>query len=577
MGKKRVAANTRGNVIPIRMDATFFFERAVESLDRYHYEKALKYFRRAVEYDKADPLYHFNLAGVLSEMGQFEESNQVLRELIEEIDPTLIECYYYMANNFAHMERFDQAEEALVYYLENDPKGIFLEESEEMMEYLSYELERPAPLRQIKAREGQFEHDQARMLLEEGRFVEATKVLEELVETHADFLAARNNLALAYYYMGYFDKAVKTIQEVLDLDPGNLHAMCNLAIFYKHLGQEPELQQLIAVLTKTVPMLLDHMFKLATTMGILGEHATAYALFRRLLKFGEGSADPGLYHYTAVAACNLGRLAEAERLWKQAEKLDPSSDVAPFYLRELKTGRLDPAKTRLHYHYHLPFEEHFRTLAKSKQGIPEQLKEDPLVRSSFLWALRHGDQETKLNVIQAMGLIGDRDVKEALLDYVLEPEEDDYLKRIALFVLRSIGVREPIDACLGGHVQKIDDLPLGGGLPKWEAKWQAVIELCHKQMFKRYDLIQQHDLETLWLEFLTRKYPEVPRITKVEGWSAALEYLIAKMHRRAISYQEVAARYQTSVSTVSKHVKLIDEVCGLKEKMEAILPKFWNK
>lgn len=577
MEKKRVAANTRENVIPIRMDATFFFEKAVQSLDRYHYEKALKYFRRAVEYDKADPLYHFNLAGILSEMGQFEESNQVLRELIEEIDPSLIECYYYMANNYAHMERFDQAEEALVYYLENDPKGVFLEESEEMMEYLSYELERPAPLRQIKAREGLFEHDQARLLLEEGRFAEATKVLEKLVETHADFLAARNNLALAYYYMGYFDKAVETIQEVLELDPGNLHAMCNLAIFYKHLGQEPELQQLVAALKKMVPMQLDHMFKLATTMGILSEHAVAYALFRRLLKFGEGSADPGLYHYTAVAACNLGRLAEAERLWKQAEKLDPSSEVAPFYLRELKKGQLDPSRSKLHYHYHLPFEEHFRTLAKSKQGIPEQLKEDPLVRSSFLWGLRHGDKETKLNVIQAMGLIGDHDVKEALLDFLLEPEEDDYLKRIALFVLRSIGVKEPVEACLAGQVQMIDDLPLGAGLPKWESKWQAVIELSHLQMYKRYDLIQQHDLETLWLEFLTRTYPKVPRITKVEGWSAALEYLIAKMHRRAISYQEVAARYQTSVSTVSKHVKLIDEACGLKEKMEAILPKFWNK
>jgi hypothetical protein len=45
------------------------------------------------------------------------------------------------------------------------------------------------------------------------------------------------------------------------------------------------------------------------------------------------------------------------------------------------------------------------------------------------------------------------------------------------------------------------------------------------------------------------------------------------MHRRAISYHEVAIRYGVSVTTVSKNVKVIDVACGLKEKMDAIFPK----
>ena len=92
-------------------------------------------------------------------------------------------------------------------------------------------------------------------------------------------------------------------------------------------------------------------------------------------------------------------------------------------------------------------------------------------------------------------------------------------------------------------------------------------------MEKRYDMIQQHDLETLWVEFLTRMYPSVPKITKIDGWAAALEYLTAKMHRRQISYTEVATRYGVSTSTVSKYVKVIDDACGLKAKMAEILPK----
>jgi hypothetical protein len=213
-------------------------------------------------------------------------------------------------------------------------------------------------------------------------------------------------------------------------------------------------------------------------------------------------------------------------------------------------------------------------LEKSTHGIPEQLKKDPLVRSSFFWAFRHGDMDTKLQVIRAFGLIADNEVKDALKDFILEPQEDDYLKKVAIFVLRSIGVKDSLSAHLDGKVISVQDSPFTPSLPVWETKWQLVLETALRGMQKRYDIIQQHDLEILWVEYLTRVYPGIPKIAKPEGWAAALEYLIAKMHRRAISYMEVSSRYGVTVSTVSKNVKLIDEACGLKEKMEAIFPKF---
>ncbi|MNG36600.1 hypothetical protein D3C84_1236800 [compost metagenome] len=64
----------------------------------------------------------------------------------------------------------------------------------------------------------------------------------------------------------------------------------------------------------------------------------------------------------------------------------------------------------------------------------------------------------------------------------------------------------------------------------------------------------------------------MPKLGKVEGWAAALEYLTAKMHRREISYHEVSERYGTSIATVSKCAKRIDEICGIKEKMRMIFP-----
>ncbi|GBF72336.1 hypothetical protein PA598K_00577 [Paenibacillus sp. 598K] len=574
-GKKRLAAGGRAKVIAIQLDATFFFERAVRSLDRYHYDKALKYFRRAVEYEPDNPVNHCNMAGILSEMGQYEESNRILGRILEELEPTMTECHFYMANNYANLERYESAEDALVKYLEEDEEGQFLEEAEEMMELLHYELERPPRQATIKSRESLQEHDQARKLLEEGKFVEAVRMLEQMVKKRPDFLAARNNLALAYYYMGLFDKGMTATQEVLQAEPGNLHALCNLAIFRQHAGDEEALDALVEQLRKTYPFHQEHVFKLATTMGILGEHESAYRHFRRLLKDVELQQDPCLYHYNAVAAVSLTRYDEAERLWRQAAKLDPGSRIPRYYMDQLAQIRSGEEPPPSSYHYHLPFEEQFRQWETSPGGtLPDHLKRDPLVRSSFFWALRHGDRHTKLQVIQALGLIADSEVKDALQAFLLEPDEEDDLKRIAIFVLRSIGVHEALEAVLDGQRTTVEANRMPSRLPVWMPQWQEVLEAALTRMNKQYDMIQRYDLLTLWVEFLSRLYPEVPKIHRAEAWAAALEYLTAKMHRRTISYHEVAQRYGTSISTVSKHARWIDEICEIKKKMQSVFPAF---
>lgn len=578
MGKKKIVATPKyPKVIPLQMDATFFFERAVQSLDRLHYEKALKYFRRAVEYEPKNPVNHCNMAGVLSEMGDFEESNKILEHILEQVDPTMTECFFYMANNYANMEEYELAEEAIVNYLELDSDGQFLEESEEIMDLLSYELERPAPLSNIKCKEDMFEHDKARAMLEEGRFSEASRLLEKIAKKHPDFLAARNNLALAYYYMGHFDKCMKTIQDVLKVESGNLHALCNLAIFYQHSGEDEQLVSLMNALGKTHPFHYEHLFKLAMTLGILGDHESAYLHFKRLLKSGDLNTDPSLYHYAAVSACNTKRFSEARQLWKQTQKLDPGSDIPKFYLSELKQMSEQSEQSTLSYHYHLPFEEQFRILEKSMEEMPTDIKCDPLMRSSFVWALHHAEYQTKLQVIQVLGMIGDSEVECVLRDFLLKVEEDEYLKKVAVFALRTMGAKDPIHAVMEGKEIVIYSSPLSPNLPVWKEKWQTIMDTAIQQMDKRYDMIQRHDLETLWVEFLTKVYPDPPQINKENGWSAALEYLTAKMHRRTISYREVSDRYNISIATVRKNVSIIDKACGLREKMNAIFPQYSEK
>src|SRR5690606_18060855 len=131
---------------------------------------------------------------------------------------------------------------------------------------------------------------------------------------------------------------------------------------------------------------------------------------------------PCLYHYAAVAAYNTGRVPEARRLWRRASKLDPRSEIPRFYLSELEGAERNGDALPISYHYHLPFEEKIRMPDKSKEGLGEQLDRDPLVRSSFFWALKHGDFDTKLQVLQAFGKVKDREAERALQQLLLEPE-----------------------------------------------------------------------------------------------------------------------------------------------------------
>lgn len=559
------------NVIRMPLDANFFFERAVHSLERHHYEKALKYFRLAVEKEPSNPVNYCNLAGVLSEMGRFAQSNEVLRHVTEEIAPDLVECYFYMANNSANMSRFEEAERYILHYLRADPAGEFAEEADELLHMIAMELGRaPQSVEDAPFAEWMEEHDRARLLLEEGEFASALALLKVLVDNYPDCTPARNHLALAYYYCGEMDEALNTVYELLEDVPGHLPALCHLAFFYYHLEEDEKLVPLVAGLKKCLPLQTDDWLKVSITMGLLAEHETAYTMFRRLLRL-ESLPDAELCHHAAAAAFNTARFERAEHFWKQAARMDQTSGIPEFYLAQLPDWRHLPSEHRpvISYHYKLPFEEPFRNFEQEPSLISERLRDDPAIRASFFWALSQGDRDTKLQAIQALGDIGDEDVERVLRDFLLRKEEDDYLKRVALFVLRHMDAKGPFAVWLNGRKLSVKPRDFHKELPVWHRSWQTVVDSVQTKMGEEYDVIQCYDAEALWLEFLRKTYPSVPLIRKAEGWAAALEYTVAKMYGMKITQHEIARKYRVSPATVGRHAREIETICGVFQRMKS--------
>lgn len=539
MDRKQQAMRRRpdSNVIPFRLDAAFFFERAVRYLDRHNLRNALKYFRKALEYEPDNPVNHCNLAGVLSEMGSFDESNEILENVLRTIDPHMYECYFYMANNWANMGRYDKAEEYAARYLELDPQGEFAKDAEEMLDILIEEFGGGEVLRQrVSEKEAERkEQDLARKLLEQGKFMEAASHLQKTIEQHPDLIAPRNNLSLAYYYLGQLDTAVAIALEVLEKDPDNIHARCNLAVYYQHLGRKEELERLLEGLRKVYPLNFDQSYKLATTMGILGEHKVAYRLFLQLARWSE-EADPALLHCVAASACNTGNYGYAKRIWQDIQVLDPKGEVAPFYLKALEEAETNGTVVRpVSYHYQVPFHEQFKRMQEQmKAGKAGNWHNDPLIRSSLFWALRNGDIETKIQVIQTFALIADREVEQALREFVSRPDEIEQLKLLALYVLRHIGA----------EVSFAD-------MPGFKREWKLVLDKA-KAVLRVYGGDLSEVSRKIWSEFLLKSLRHPPRMPNPDAWAGALAYCALRQQGIPATQRKIAEQFGVSVGTISR-------------------------
>jgi len=544
--KKKAAGLSNGNV-PIQLNSNYFFERALKSLDKQRYDKALKYFKKAVDYEPENPINYCNVAGVLSEMGNYDQANDILKKVIQDIDPKMTEVYFYMATNFAHMEQFEEAENKLIQYLETDEEGHFLEEAEEMIEFLQTELAEPKKITKVKAKAGMYEHSYARELLEQGQFAEAIALLERIVEQQPDFLAAVNNLALAYYYVGFKQEAKHYMLQVLEQDQSNLHALCNLAIYYYYEAEYDELQRLLPSIVKVEPFYQEHLYKLATTLGIMKEHKGALKHFERLLKLGEGNKDGSIYHYAAIASLNIKAYDKAARYWQLAYQYG-NYEPALFYIeltQQLKLKQLDWSLT---YSYFITIEEQLALW----DSMPET-KQDELIsciaKAYFYYAKASGSTEQKLQSLQMIEAIVDEDIAEQLFNYMLYPLEQKEIKQRAIELLYRFKAEQP-KACT--NTDNFVNITISDA-------WRSIIEYVVNDQSNIRLETEKRAIVSLMLNYAWIKPDDIYSTRSVNSLIAAFSYIANKQLKAKLSYSSIASQFNVSASLLSKEVKQIEQ------------------
>lgn len=536
-------------VVDFKQDAAFFVDRGIRFLNRYDYEKALRSFRRAVELEPFNAECHCHLASALAETGQFEASNDVLFEVIEKWDTSMSEVYFYMANNYANLEDYQMAEEMAVRYLQEDSTGPYREDAEELLDYIYFELDMPPRHFLPSDKEDVYsKHERARRSLEEGRFLEALDILKEIVEADPSFLPAWNNLSLAYYYVGDFEQAMNTIEKTLDMEQGNLHALCNMAVLLSHHNQTVELLSLMDNLKKVVPFHPENTYKLATTMGVLGQHDEAFFHYQRMLRAGRPQ-EACTYHYAAISAYLSGRKDQALRWWQKAKQMDPEAGVADQYIQMVKNEQEGETTKPIPYQYNPnPVQRNVSWEQASFSGV-EDFKTDPMIRASLLWALQHGRDEVKFAVLQTLSLIADDEAETAVRQFYYQTE-DPQLQKLALLALADMGASMPnkVPVTPKGKSTDIDlqdEESVEGGIQQFlfATGQEEAGQWCLKAWQEHKNFAESH-----------------VQVRKAVAWVAALEYVYGTVANQKKSQAMLAEKYGISAATIAKCVKVLSRL-----------------
>jgi len=154
----------------------------------------------------------------------------------------------------------------------------------------------------------------ARLLLDQGRALEAREVLAGAIAGGQDSAPVRNLLGLVLHQLGDLEGCARELREAVRLSPLDPATQFALASVTHHLGRDAEAEAAV---------------RRAITGGM--DEAPVYALLGRILG-------------------KLGRREEAETAWRKAVRLDPSSPQGQRELADLiwmRTGDVQEARAAL--------------------------------------------------------------------------------------------------------------------------------------------------------------------------------------------------------------------------------------
>lgn len=397
-------------VINLSEGSKLYFEQGNYYYYKNNMDKALNYYERALAVDPANPVNHFNLACLLSEMGNYNKSTAMFKRVVE-MDSGLSESWFWLALNSGQQQQYREASQYLRKYLEQEPEGDYSWQAEEILEYLRSDLPMLSPGQREKVEELCAEGVE---LVNQGCLQEAIQCFTRASDIEPELPAPQNNLALSWFHAGEIGKAIEVTMEILEREPQNLFANCNLAVFANIINDQLTVRRQIQILDGLWSDMHEEMLKLGTTFGLLGQDRRAMSLFWRLR---ESCPSYEVLLLMGISAYNCGYLSAADKVFEQANKMEPDSPYAVFRL--LCQGG---SKGKIPYHLRIP-NETIACILEGKSGPRElkALRDKPDLWPQILWVIKNGSAGARHNLCEVVLASGCKSLIAKLKAMVWQP------------------------------------------------------------------------------------------------------------------------------------------------------------
>ena len=543
----------KSKVLPFEQNADFYQRKALHQLNRNQYIDALNFYKKALEKDSENVDCILSLASLYTEMNCYDESNVILFSLLKREDVP-IETYFGLSCNFLGLQDYEKAKESFQKFLELNGDEEVYDEVYDMMDLLEEEEELEQDARDNCP--GYLAAIKGRSLLDQGDYEKAIEVLQDAVRENQELYYARNNLALAYYYLHQIDKAVEITEKLLAEDTENVHACCNLAIFYYNKKDTAKVEEIVLQLRKLSEEDIEDTQKKALTFCELGYDEDAIVSLRKMIEFKP--FDKIILHCAAVACFNLKKYKEAGFYWQSILKLDAHDTIAQYYRTMLDKT---PLPKRLNYQFQVPYREILRRFAFLNEMVEQtselkRYRDDEKFLSILNWGLGMDSDDIKRSLFAVMIQIGGEKVEKILKNFALRRHEKDEMKQEALMTLSMMGVKEPYMAYIGGSLceTRINVVSVNDKMPQ---EYAEVLASCvyHLRRKNKREVIEY--AADVWAKIAEKG---LITIRKVEGWAAALDYYCCIMCGEKLFKHEVCHLYGSSLITVNRCLENIKKV-----------------
>ncbi|TFJ93341.1 tetratricopeptide repeat protein [Lentibacillus salicampi] len=310
------------NIIPYIPDGDFYFTKGVEAFEKNKFDVAIKWLRKAIEAVPDNPLYQCQMSIVYTEIGAYHAANQLLNEVLQATAEQYTDCYYLLANNYAHLGLLSDAKKYAEMYLNKQEDGDFREDAEHLLDLMHSDKE--------EGNEWEFDEEDELIIyqdmvfhhLENKEWEKALGLLDEMMMLFPDLQLVRHDYTYALFFSGSPDEAIKMELDLLEEQPGSLHSHTNLALFYYETGRKAEYERHIKGLLNVYPIHEQQKLRIAVTLAATGKYEQAYMRFGKLAK-QQVKNHLAYYKWYSISAYKLGRPSKALSLWEEGCRKHP--------------------------------------------------------------------------------------------------------------------------------------------------------------------------------------------------------------------------------------------------------------